>query len=80
MGSGKDCIVMDFFSGSATMAQAVMQLNVEDGGHRRFIMVQLQEETGEKTAAFKAGYKTINSRVGSKLAELSQYDFRWVIR
>ena len=59
MGSGKDCIVMDFFSGSATTAQAVMQLNVEDGGHRRFIMVQLQEETGHKTAAFKAGYKTI---------------------
>lgn len=52
-------IIVDFFSGSATTAQAVMQLNAEDGGHRKFIMVQLPEETGEKSEAYKAGYKNI---------------------
>lgn len=55
----EDAIVLDFFSGSATTAHAVMQLNAEDGGHRKFIMVQLPEETDEKSEAFKAGYKTI---------------------
>lgn len=55
----KDCIVLDFFSGSATTAHAVMQLNAEDGGHRRFIMVQLPEQTDEKSEAYRAGYKTI---------------------
>lgn len=55
----KDAICLDFFSGSSTTAHAVMQLNAEDGGHRRFIMVQLPEPCGEKTEAFKAGYKTI---------------------
>ena len=54
-----DDIVMDFFSGSATTAHAVMQLNAEDGGHRKFIMVQLPEETDEKSEAYKAGYKNI---------------------
>lgn len=52
-------VVLDFFSGSATTAHAVMQLNAEDGGNRKFIMVQLPEETDEKSEAFKAGYKTI---------------------
>lgn len=52
-------IVMDFFSGSATTAHAVMQLNAEDGGHRKFIMVQLQESCGENSEAYKAGYKNI---------------------
>jgi len=52
-------IVLDFFSGSATTAHAVMQLNAEDGGNRRFIMVQLPEVTDESSEAFKAGYKTI---------------------
>lgn len=52
-------IVMDFFSGSATTAHAVMQLNAEDGGHRKFIMVQLLEKCDEKSEAYKAGYKTI---------------------
>lgn len=52
-------IVMDFFSGSATTADAVMQLNAEDGGNRKFIMVQLPEETDEKSEAYKAGYKNI---------------------
>ena len=52
--------VLDFFAGSGTTADAVMQLNAEDGGHRRFIMVQLPEECGEKSEAYKAGYKTID--------------------
>lgn len=52
-------IVLDFFSGSATTAHAVMQLNAEDGGNRKFIMVQLPEETDEKSEAYKAGYKNI---------------------
>ncbi len=57
--NSNDFIVMDFFSGSATTAHAVMQLNAEDGGNRKFIMVQLPEETDEKSEAFKAGYKSI---------------------
>lgn len=59
IGSDKDAIIVDFFSGSATTAHAVMQLNAEDGGHRKFIMVQLPEATDEKSEAYKAGYKTI---------------------
>lgn len=55
----KDMTVLDFFSGSATTAHAVMQLNTEDGGNRKFIMVQLPEETDEKSEAYKAGYKNI---------------------
>ncbi len=55
----RDDIILDFFSGSATTAHAVMQLNAEDGGHRKFIMVQLPELTDQKREAYKAGYKTI---------------------
>lgn len=55
----RDAIILDFFSGSATTAHAVMQLNAEDGGHRKFIMVQLPEKTDEKIEAYKAGYKNI---------------------
>lgn len=55
----KNDIILDFFSGSATTAHAVMQLNAEDGGHRKFIMVQLPEKTDEKSEPFKAGYKNI---------------------
>jgi len=55
----KDDIILDFFSGSATTAHAVMQLNAEDCGHRKFMMVQLPEVLDEKTAAFNAGYKNI---------------------
>ena len=56
----KDCdLVLDFFSGSATTAHAVMQLNAEDGGNRKFIMVQLPEETAEDSEAYKAGYTNI---------------------
>ena len=55
----QDSIILDFFSGSATTAHAVMQLNAEDGGKRKFIMVQLPELTDEKSEAYKAGYKNI---------------------
>ncbi len=59
MATQHDSIVLDFFSGSATTAHAVMQLNAEDGGHRKFIMVQLPEKCDEKSEAYKAGYKNI---------------------
>lgn len=59
LGASSDSIILDFFSGSATTAHAVMQLNAEDGGKRKFIMVQLPEETDEKSEAYKAGYKNI---------------------
>ena len=68
-------IVLDFFSGSSTTAHAVMELNAEDGGNRKHIQVQLPEETGEKSEAFKAGFKTIPElarerirRAGDKIA------------
>ncbi len=74
--SNKDSIVLDFFSGSATTAHAVMQLNAEDGGNRKFIMVQLPEQTDEKSEAYKAGYKNICEigkerirRAGKKIKE-----------
>ena len=57
--NAKEGICLDFFSGTSTTAHAVMQLNAEDGGHRRFIMVQLPEKCDEKSEAYKAGYKTI---------------------
>lgn len=59
VGMSEGDYILDFFSGSATTAHAVMQLNAEDGGNRKFIMVQLPEETGEKSEAYKAGYKNI---------------------
>lgn len=69
-----DDVVLDFFSGSATTAHAVMQLNAEDGGNRKYIMVQLPEPTDEKSEAFKAGYKKISdiareriNRAGEKI-------------
>ena len=57
--SSSESIVMDFFSGSAVTAHAVMQLNTEDGGNRKFIMVQLPEQCDAKSEAYKAGYKTV---------------------
>ena len=76
IGSEKDSVVLDFFSGSATTAHAVMQLNAEDGGNRRFIMVQLPEATDEKSEAYKAGYINICEigkerirRAGKKIVE-----------
>lgn len=75
-GTSNEGIVLDFFSGSATTAHAVMQLNAEDGGHRKFIMVQLPEKTDEKSEAYKAGYKNICEigeerirRAGAKIKE-----------
>lgn len=59
LGGKKEDIFLDFFSGSATTAHAVMQLNAEDGGHRKFVMVQLPEETDKDSEAFKAGYTNI---------------------
>ncbi len=59
IGANPEDIILDFFAGSATTAHAVMQLNAEDGGNRRFIMVQLPEETDTKSEAYKAGYPTI---------------------
>lgn len=59
IGANSDSIILDFFSGSATTAHAVMRLNAEDGGKRKFIMVQLPEVTDEKSEARKAGYETI---------------------
>ena len=74
--SNKDFVILDFFSGSATTAHAVMQLNAEDGGNRKFIMVQLPEATDEKSEAYKAGYKNICEigkerirRAGKKIVE-----------
>ena len=76
IGSSKDCIILDFFSGSATTAHAVMQLNAEDGGTRKFIMVQLPEICDKKSEAYKAGYRTICEigkerirRAGKKIKE-----------
>ena len=74
--SSADSLVLDFFSGSATTAHAVMQLNAEDGGKRNFIMVQLPEECAENSEAYKAGYKNICEigkerirRAGKKIKE-----------
>ena len=75
VGLSEDDYILDFFSGSATTAHAVMQLNAEDGGKRKFIMVQLPEETDEKSEAYTAGYKNICEigkerirRAGAKIA------------
>ena len=74
--ANKDLVVLDFFSGSSSTAHAVMQLNAEDGGNRKFIMVQLPEETTEDSEAYKAGYKNICEigkerirRAGKKIKE-----------
>lgn len=76
IGANSDSIILDFFSGSSTTAHAVMKLNAEDGGNRKFIMVQLPEETDKKSNAYKAGYKTICEigkerirRAGAKIKE-----------
>ena len=74
--TGKEDVILDFFSGSATTAHAIMQLNAEDGGNRKFIMVQLPEATDEKSEAYKAGYENICEigkerirRAGKKILE-----------
>lgn len=74
--TNKSFIILDFFAGSSTTAHAVMQLNAEDGGNRKFIMIQLPEPTDEKSEAYKAGYKNIAEigkerirRAGEKILE-----------
>lgn len=76
VGTSEDDYILDFFSGSATTAHAVMQLNAKDGGNRKFIMVQLPERTDEKSEAYKAGYQNICEigkecirRAGKKIKE-----------
>lgn len=76
LSTNKESIIIDFFSGSASTAHAVMQMNSEDNGHRKYIMVQLPAETDEKSEAYKAGYKNICEigkerirRVGRKIVE-----------
>jgi adenine-specific DNA-methyltransferase len=83
----KDSIILDFFSGSATTAQALMQLNSEDGGNRKFVMVQIPELTDEKSEAFKSGYKTISEigkerirRAGKKIKEDTKADIDYGFR
>lgn len=83
----KDGIIIDFFSGSATTAHAVMQLDAEDGGQRKFILVQLPEETDKKSEAYKAGYKTICDigeerirRAGKKIKEETGADIDYGFR
>lgn len=81
--TSKDGIVLDFFGGSSTTAQAIMQLNSEDQGHRKFIMVQLPEDCNEKSEAYKAGYENICEigkerirRAGTKIKEgLSEHGY-----
>ena len=75
----KNLMILDFFSGSATTAHAVMQLNAEDGGNRKYIMVQLPELCDESSEAYKAGYKTIDEigterikRAAKKIKEETQ--------
>ena len=79
--TGKSDLILDFFAGSSTTAHAVMKLNAQDGGDRRFIMVQLPELCDESTEAFKAGYKTIAEigrdrirRAGKQIAEGHKLD------
>lgn len=89
MPARKNDVVLDCFAGSGTTADAVMQLNAEDGGHRKFIMVQLPEECSEKSEAYKAGYKTIDQlsrerirraakkiKASDKNADYHDYGFR----
>jgi len=83
----KNALILDFFSGSATTAHAVMELNAEDGGNRKYIMVQLPEPTDEKSEAYKAGYKTIAEigkerirRAGKKIKEETGADIDYGFR
>lgn len=76
LGGNRDAIILDFFSGSATTAHAAMKLNAEDGGKRKFIMVQVSEDTAEGSLARKAGYMSIPEigkerirRAGKKIKE-----------
>lgn len=83
----EDSIVLDFYSGSATTAHAVTQLNAEDEGNRKYIMVQLPEATDEKSEAYKAGYKNICEigkerirRAANKIKEETKADIDYGFR
>ena len=85
--SNKNSIILDFFSGSATTAQAVMQLNAEDDGNRKFFMIQLPEKCDEKSEAYKLGYKTICDigeerirRAGKKILKETNADIDYGFR
>ena len=87
VGVGKEGIIMDFFSGSATTAHTVMQMNAEDGGSRKFIMVQLPEECDENSEAYKAGLQTICDigeerikRAGQKIKKETGADIDYGVR
>lgn len=87
LGMSKNSVILDFFSGAATTANAVIKLNAIDGGNRRFIMIQLQEKTTEKSEASKAGYKTICDigeerirRAGKKIKEETGADIDYGFR
>lgn len=87
LSKGKRDIILDFFSGSATTAHSVMNLNVRDGGNRKFIMVQLPEPTSNKSEAYKSGYKTICDigeerirRAGKKIKEETGADIDYGFR
>lgn len=87
LSTDSDSIILDFFSGSATTAHSTMQLNAKDGGHRKFILVQLPEETADKSAAKKAGYNTICDigeerirRAGKKIKEETGKDIDYGFR
>ena len=85
--TSNDCFILDFFSGSATTAHAVMELNAEDGGGRKYIMVQLPEPCDEKSEAYKAGFKNIAEigkerirRAGKKIKEETGADIDYGFR
>lgn len=87
IGSDKDSIILDFFSGSGTTANAVVQLNAEDGGNRKFIMIQVPERCDEKTEAFKSGFNNICEigqerikRAGQKIKEETNADIDYGFR
>ena len=68
----KDAIILDFFAGSGTTGQAVMEQNAEDGGNRKFILVQLDEKISEKTEAYKDGYRTIADITRERLKRVEE--------
>lgn len=87
IGSNSSSVILDYFAGSATTAHAVMQLNAEDGGNRKYIMVQLPEETDEKSEAYKAGFKNISEigkerirRAAKKIKEETKADIDYGFR
>ena len=87
LSNDNDCVILDFFSGSATTADAVLRLNAEDGGRRKYIMVQIPEIINEKELAYKKGYKTICEigqerirRAGKKIKEETNADIDYGFR